>query len=258
MKYRLLLFLIFFISKLTYSQDSIAPEEIRNPHPGFSLSLAGGLSPGFGLLSFDNDDDTWNGGECAGWGGAININGDYRFKKHVLELTASIGYNHNNYDVSNLISYLNDPGGQSLSVPASNVFNASATAYNTWYFSAGIKYPIDAGRFTFYFDFMPAMLICHTPAISFTLHSDTVPYNVTQPENYGFAYSLRLDAGVEYHINKNIFVLICGGIGVAINPVRAPVNTSIPLNSGLFRLAEVSSWMYLQTDNLEMGVGYEF
>jgi hypothetical protein len=265
-KYYSLFFIIIFIPVFGYTQDSIAPDEIRNSRPGFSVSLQAGLSPGFGHYYEDGlEEDGWMGGECAAPGIAMTINCDYRFKrstKHNLELTASVGYAHNNYEMSDFINEEYNSAGDGW--PASKlVTNTSSTGYNTGYFSAGIKYPWYLKRFTLYFDIMAGFLVCQTPAISFTERytppsSDSVSWRVTQRSQTGFAYTISIGLGIEYHINKNIFVLVTGGLGVALNTINVSINSAYPSYITNLPRNNYYSDYRIQLNNLEMGIGYEF
>jgi len=278
MKYYSLFFIILFIPEFGYSQDglfqwshhqkavmedSIVPEEIRNPNPGFSLSIEGGLSSSFGIYHMDGlEEDGWMGGECADRGSAISMNCDYKFTYYKLEFIATLGFNQNNYDLSSFIHEQEYPIGP---LPAI-VTNAMATNYTTGYFMAGIKYPFKVRRFTFYLDFMLGALICHTPSISFTEQYlpnnngtvDTIPWKVNQPSENGVAYCISFGAGIEYHLSKNVFILISGSIGQAITEIGVAINSTAPTNNQNLPFENYYSTLRIQLNNLEMGVGYEF
>jgi hypothetical protein len=267
MKYYSLFFIILFIPEFGYSQDSIVPVKSQNRHSGFSVSLETGLSPAFGLYYEDGlEEDGWMGGECAGPGIGVSANCDYGFKKGKYELTSTVGFNHNNYDMPSFTNEeYNSPGP---GWPASKlVTNASASSYNTGYFSAGLKRPFNLRRFTIYFNLMAGFLICRTPAISFNEKfwpstSDSLSWKVTQPSEIGFAYTISFGMGIEYHIRKNMFVLISGGLGAALNRINVNVNstyiTTIPSNNNNGPPENNYSHLLIQINNIEMGVGYEF
>ncbi|HTB32409.1 MAG TPA: hypothetical protein VK808_10310 [Bacteroidia bacterium] len=267
MKYYSLFFIILFIPQLGCSQDSIVPEEIRNTRPGFLVSIEGGVSSSFGIYHMDGlEEDGWMGGECADNGSAISMNCDYKYKYHKLELLATLGFNHNNY---NLSSFINEQAYPIGAPPQAIVSSAIATSYNTGYLMAGVKYPFNLRRFTFYLDFMFGALICHTPSISFTEQYlpnqtysygliDTIPWKVMQPSENGFAFCISFGAGMEYHVSKNLFILITGCIGQAFNKIDVPIISTMPTNNKNLPSENYYSNLQIQLNNLEMGIGYEF
>ncbi len=170
MKKHVIYFLFFFLMySYCNAQDSLALVKSKTISSKYSISFAVGLSPGFGLYSFDDETGNYSTGAFAAPGMDAKINFDYPFKSHKLELTGTLGYIHNAYDISNYLSYEYLTNSEILT-------NAYATSYDIFSFLAGVKYPIRKGKFTFSGELTAGFLICHTPSISYIVQNATPNY----------------------------------------------------------------------------------
>ena len=119
---------------------------------------------------------------------------------------------------------------------------------------------------------MAGILICRTPAISFTekyveglvYFNDSVPWNVTKPSETGYAFCLSIGAGIGYHITKKIVVLLSGSAGTTLNTINVTYNSTFNstissyININQVPVPNYYSNLRIQINNLQMGVGYEF
>ncbi len=258
MKYLIVNILIFINYGFCVSQDTLKTQRKGNSSPRFAISFGLGQSASFGLYTLADQTGNWSGGECADIGIAIAFNLDYRFKKQKLELTCTLGYNRNKYDINNFENF----EYQRLNI---NISNGLATQYDIFYFLPGIKYPFRFWKFEFSLNANAGIVTYQSPYISYSENYLQIAghgfskWNVTQSSAINSGLGIFLGANIKYYLVKNIFISVnvmedfYSGQNIAYAKYESTEPPNLPQQfSGNITPVDI------QIGNLLFGAGFEF
>lgn len=138
-------------------------------------------------------------------GTAASVDFSYPLQKHKLELTCTMGYNYNPFDINNYTNLLYLQEGY---LPT----DINTTGYNIFTFLPGIKYPITKGKLKLYIKFRLGLLICETPGFSYTEYYIAVygysnPIHISKNSEIQESVALSLGAEATYHLSKKKYLL---------------------------------------------------
>lgn len=175
----------------------------------YAVSL--GIGPSFPMGKFaqkTNDSSSSVNGSAKN-GVAIRVEGSYHFKHSRFSLAISAHWQQNKRDNGVLEKSLKK------AYPNSSHISADAKAWHVWKLLAGpfIEMPVAAnGKTSLIGSLQLGMLKTNVPGFSFSVYnsgmSNPVAGGTMSDQNMPASFCFMADAGIQHHINHNIFLLL--------------------------------------------------